>query len=79
MKYTPWVNEKEASERLGVTEETLRNWREIGYLKPGTHWRSSPAEQPSPWTPRVIYHVRWCKEIIDYWRKEDAVINEIAA
>ena len=79
MNKSPWVDEKEASQELGVTQETLECLREIGYLKPGTHWRSSPKEQPSPWTPRVVYHLRWCREIIEYWREEDAPIANIAA
>tara|TARA_Y100001968_G_C18842102_1_gene474028 strand:- start:234 stop:473 length:240 start_codon:yes stop_codon:yes gene_type:complete len=79
MSTSPWVNEQEASHRLGVSQEILRKWREVGYLKPGTHWRSSPVDQPNPWTPHVIYHLRWCKEIIEYWREEDAPISDIAA
>ena len=79
MKNSPWVDEDEASSKLGVSEETLKNWREIGYLKPGTHWRSSPADQPIPWKPKVIYHLRWCKEIIDYWQEEDAPISRLVA
>ncbi len=79
MKETPWVNQKLASEKLGVSEETLNSWREIGYLKPGTHWRSSPENEHRPWKPSVIYHLRWCKEIIDYWDKEDAPISRLVA
>ena len=74
-----WLNEKEASIRLGVSEITLRRWREIGYLKPGTHWRSSPDSEALPWKPTVIYHLRWCKEVIDYWKGKDAPISELAA
>ena len=79
MLETPWVSESEASKRLGVTEVTLQKWREIGYLKPGTHWRSSPFDQPIPWTPKVIYHLSWCKEIIEYWRDHDAPLSNMAA
>ena len=39
MSESPWVTEKEASNQLGVEEATLQFWREIGYLRPGTHWR----------------------------------------
>ena len=35
-----WVKEKEAEKILGVNEKTLDFWREAGFLKPGTHWRS---------------------------------------
>jgi len=76
---SPWVSAKEASNQLGVSENTLHLWREIGYLKPGTHWRSSQESQTTPWKPEVIYHLRWCKEEIDYWLSEDAPIKNIAA
>ena len=79
MNENPWVSEKEASERLGVSEVTLRRWREVGYLKPGTHWRSSPNSQDKPWQPKVIYHLRWSSEVIEYWRLHDAPVSEIAA
>ncbi len=79
MNQSPWVEENEAIQKLGVTKQTLMIWRERGYLQPGTHWRSSPEDQPVPWKPKVIYHLRWCKEIIDYWKKEDSPISELAA
>ena len=79
MNENPWIYEKAASDRLGVTEQTLQRWREIGYLKPGTHWRSSPDIQPSPWKPKVIYHFRWCKEMIEYWQEQDAPVTDLAA
>ena len=75
MTDNPWANSSEASKYLGVSEQTLQHWREIGYLKPGTHWRSSPHSQLIPWTPEVIYHLRWCKEEMDYWRDQDAPVN----
>ena len=67
MKEPEWFSEKEASNQLGISQSTLRLWREVGYLKPGTHWRSSPNEECLPWNPNVIYHLRWCKEVIAYW------------
>ena len=79
MSEMTWVSGKEASRELGVSEETLKLWREIGYLKPGTHWRSASESQTMPWQPKVIYHLRWCKEEIDYWRAQDAPVNDIAA
>ena len=75
----PWVSSSEASRFLGVSEATLRHWREIGYLKPGTHWRSAPISQLKPWEPEVIYHMRWCKEEMDYWHAHDARITNLAA
>ena len=79
MKESPWVTEEEASLRLGVTEKTLRKWREIGYLKPGTHWRSAPNETQIAWKPIVIYHLSWCKEMIDYLNDHDVPLSKIAA
>ncbi len=79
MKEGAWVTSKEASEHFGVSETTLDYWREIGYLKPGTHWRSAPKSQLIPWTPEVIYHLNWCKEEMEYWRSHDAPINDQAA
>ena len=79
MSESPWVSGQEASAGLGVSEETLQLWREIGYLKPGTHWRSAQESKTMPWKPEVIYHLRWCKEEIDYWLSQDAPVNDIAA
>ena len=79
MSDTPWVSGKEASQRLGVSEKTLKLWRDVGYLKPGTHWRSSQRSHFRPWNPDVVYHLRWCKEEIDYWLAQDAPIKKIAA
>ena len=74
-----WVSSLEASQHLGVSEKTLSLWREIGYLQPGTHWRSSPEAQLNPWSPEVIYHLRWCKEKMEYWKNHGANILENAA
>ena len=79
MNDTTWVSSSEASHNLGVSEKTLSFWREIGYLKPGTHWRSAPSDGSLPWNPNVIYHLRWCKEVIEYWENKDAPITSIAA
>ncbi|ABX08662.1 hypothetical protein [Prochlorococcus marinus] len=79
MKETQWLDEKVASKELGVSPATLKLWREVGYLKPGTHWRSAPHDDSLPWTPNVIYHLSWCKEVIEYWKDKDAPITTIAA
>ena len=79
MTRSSWVSSIEASEQLGVTERTLHHWREVGYLKPGTHWRSSPESSMTPWSPEVIYHLNWCQEEMEYWRAHDARIIEDAA
>jgi len=79
MKKSQWVSEKEASDLLGVSQTKLKLWREVGYLKPGTHWRSSPNDDSLPWKPNVIYHLRWCKEVIEYWRDKDSALTDLAA
>ncbi len=79
MSSNQWLLEEEASKRLGVTSKTLQIWREMGYLKPGTHWRSAPVQHSMPWKPEVIYHFSWCKEIIEYWRNRDAPLSDLAA
>ena len=79
MPTTQWLLEEDASGCLGVSQKTLQHLREIGCLKPGTHWRSSPGSQPVPWTPEVIYHLRWCKEKMEYWTNHGANILGNAA
>ncbi len=79
MNENPWVSSKEASEILCVSEGTLQLWREFGYLKAGTHWRSAPDSKSTPWRPEVIYHSRWCKEEMEYWRSQDASVPKLAA
>ena len=74
-----WVSEKEAGEIFGVDEKTLEFWREVGYLKPGTHWRSSTESDQLPWKPRVFYHIAWCREVIEYWKDNDASSDQVAA
>ncbi len=74
-----WLLEEDASRRLGVSSKTLQHWREVGYLKPGTHWRSAESDNAMPWKPDVIYHLSWCKEIIEYWRNRDAPLSDLAA
>ena len=78
-QYFRWVSEKEAGEIFGVDEKTLQFWREAGYLKPGTHWRSSNDSEQLPWKPKVFYHINWCKEVIEYWKEHDAPVGHLAA
>ena len=61
-----WLSVKEASEILRVDEQSLEAMRERGYLKPGTHWRSSNDPKQLPWKPKVFYFIRGCKEIIEF-------------
>ena len=66
-----WLPEKEASVILKVDEQTLEVLREGGYLKPGSHWRSSTDPEQLPWKPKVFYFIRGCKEVIEYWQNID--------
>ncbi len=74
-----WLSEKEASEILRVDEQSLEVLRERGYLKPGSHWRSSNDPTQLPWKPKVFYFISGCKEVIDYWKANSASVDQIAA
>ena len=74
-----WLSEKEASEVLRVDEQSLEAMRERGYLKPGTHWRSSNDPKQLPWKPKVYYFISGCEEVIEYWRNRDTFSEQIAA
>ena len=74
-----WLSEKEASEVLRVDEKYLEVLRERGYLKPGSHWRSSNDPKQLPWKPKVFYSISGCKEVIDYWKEKYASFDQIAA
>ena len=52
-----WLSEKEASGVLGIDEQSLEALRESGYLKPGSHWRSSNDPNQLPWKPKVFYFI----------------------
>ncbi len=85
MRISQWVSAKEASQKLGISEMTLSVWREVGYLKQGTHWRSSLEFLPAITrffklflVTDFFYHVQWCKEEMDYWRSHDArIVQEL--
>ena len=74
-----WLSEKEASKVLRVGEQSLELLRERGYLKPGIHWRSSNEPQQSPWKPKVLYFIKGCKEIIEYFPINDVSFEGVAA
>ena len=79
MPTSQWFLEEDASRYLGVSQKTLQHWREIGYLKPGSHWRSAPSINYLPWNPKVLYHISCCKEIIESWRERESPASELAA
>ena len=74
-----WLSEKEASEVLRVDEQSLELMRESGYLKPGSHWRSSNDPEQLPWKPKVFYFISGCKEVIEYWQKDNDSAAQRAA
>ena len=74
-----WLPGKEASEILRVEEQTLYFLRELGYLKPGSHWRSSSDPEQLPWKPKVFYFIKGCKEVIEYYKDNQVSSNQIAA
>ena len=63
-----WLSEKEASEALRVDVQILEFFREEGYLKPGSHWRSSSDPEQFPWKPKAFYLISQCKEVVDSWK-----------
>ena len=74
-----WLSEKAASDALRVDEQFLEVLREWGYLKPGTHWRSSTDPKQLPWKPKVFYCISRCKEVIEYWQNNDASFDQISS
>ena len=62
-----------------MNKKTLDFWRETGYLKPGTHWRSSFEAEQIPWNPKVIYNIKLCWELIEYTKENDATAKHLAA
>ena len=73
-----WLKCNEASSSLGVSKSTLENWRKLGYLKIGTHWRYGDDYSISYSYLDIFYHVTWCKEEMDYWESHHASIPYIA-
>ena len=74
-----WLSLEEASKILRVAEESLEVLREMGYLKPGSHWRSSNDPKQLPWKPKVFYFISGCKEVVEYLQKNDDSFTQKAA
>ena len=74
-----WLSEKEASEFLSIDEQSLDVLREMGCLKPGTHWRSSNDPKQLPWKPKVFYCISKCKEVIEYWKDIEDSFDQMVA
>ena len=79
MNSTIWVSAQEASNILGVSLKTLENWKDVGYLKYGTHWRIFDSLYRESDEGKVFYHILWCNEEINYWRSHDSAIGRFAA
>ena len=79
IKSSIWLSGKDASKVLSVDEKYLELLRERGYLKPGSHWRSSNEPKQLPWKPKVFYFISGCKEVIEYLQHNDFSLNQIAA
>ena len=72
-----WLLEKEAGEVLRVDVEMLELLRESGYLKPGSHWKSSADPKQLPWNPKVFYRISGCKEFFKYLQNNDASLDQV--
>ena len=74
-----WLSEQEASEVLRVDAHVLELLREGGFLKPGSHWRSSTDPAQKPWKPKVFYLINGCKEVIELCKDNESSLYEKAA
>ena len=72
IKSSIWLSGKDASELLRVDEKYLELMRERGFLKPGSHWRSSNEPNQLPWKPKVFYFISGCKEVIEYMQRDSS-------
>tara|TARA_B100000965_G_scaffold161012_1_gene134165 strand:+ start:306 stop:548 length:243 start_codon:yes stop_codon:yes gene_type:complete len=74
-----WLSGDEASKVLRVDPKTLDILRERGYLKPGSHWRSSTDPAQLPWKPKAFYCLSGCKEVIELLLINQSSVDQIAA
>ena len=79
IKSSNWLSGKEASVILNVEERYLDLLRERGYLKPGSHWRSSNEANQIPWKPKVSYLISGCMEVIEYCQHNNESFEQQAA
>jgi len=54
----PWAVQREAADRLGISERTLHRWRSAGLLAAGEHYRR---KFPNPNSP-LLYHLERCEQ-----------------
>tara|TARA_Y100001968_G_scaffold320357_1_gene353172 strand:+ start:1321 stop:1563 length:243 start_codon:yes stop_codon:yes gene_type:complete len=74
-----WLSEKEVSDLFTIDEKDLMTLREFGFLRPGIHWKSSLDPDQLPWSPKVIYCLVYCREVIEGWKKNKATDGKMAA
>ena len=74
MSDNPWASSLITSEHLGVSENTLALWREVGYLKYGTHWRYANKSIQSSNENEILYHLNWSQEEMNYFYQIDHLI-----
>ena len=74
-----WMSEKEASKVLRVDKQILELLREEGYLKPGSHWRSSNDPEQLPWKPKALYFISGCEEFLECFQYNSASFDQVAA
>ena len=79
MPESPWVSSVSACKELGIDQKTLDLWREVGYLKEGTHWRYIYKKYHLFNKSIFIYHLNWCKEEMEYWKSHHAHIQGLVA
>ena len=64
-----WVDGKEASTKLGFSENSLNCWRDCGYLKIGKHW----CESRSTSVRKILYNIDQCTKEMNEWWGRDAI------
>ncbi|WP_320674721.1 hypothetical protein [Prochlorococcus sp. MIT 1341] len=86
MVKTNWLSGYKLSKELGINQETLKRWAELGFLQKGTHWKRIShidneilSNETPPEKGEIIYHLNWCKEQMRAWKSRDAKIPDIAA
>ncbi len=64
-----WLCASEASKKLGFSENSLKCWRECGYLKAGKHWmKKDPGS-----LGLVFYNIDLCAKEMNEWWGRDAM------
>ncbi len=61
-----WLSEKITSEVLNIDEKTLELLRECGYLRAGSHWRSSTDPDQVPWKPKVFIDLVYVRKLLNH-------------